>query len=65
MQNKRFLELKPRSSLQEGGNESHTSLIELVEDFFDDEVNEVTIRFPQLTLVNRENMYYPSLAPTI
>jgi hypothetical protein len=53
-----FLALKPRSSLQGGGNGSHTSLI-------DDEVDEVTGRFPQLTLVKREKMYYPSSDPTI
>jgi hypothetical protein len=64
-QNKKFLTLKPRSSLQGGGNGSRTSLIELAEEFVDDEVDVVTSRFPQLTLVSREKMYYPSLAPTI
>jgi hypothetical protein len=64
MQNKFFLSLKPRSSLQGGDNRSRTSLIELAEEFIDDEVDVVTIRFPQLTLVNHEKMYYPSSAPT-
>jgi hypothetical protein len=62
---KLFLALKPISSLQGGGNGSHTSLIELAEDFFDDEVDVVTSRFPQLTSVSQEKMYYPPSAPTI
>jgi hypothetical protein len=61
----KILALKPRSSLREGGNGSHTSLIELAEEFVDNEVDEVTSRFPQLALVSRENMYYSSSAPTI
>jgi hypothetical protein len=64
-QNKFFLALKPISSLQGEGNGSHTSLIELAEEFVDDEVYIVTIRFPQLTSVSREKMYYPPSAPTI
>jgi hypothetical protein len=62
---KTFLELKPRSSLQGGGNGLRTSFIELAEEFVGDEDDEVTSRFPQLTLVIRKKMYYPSLAPTI
>jgi hypothetical protein len=42
----KILALKPRSSFQGGGNESHTSLIELAEEFVDDDVDEVTSRFP-------------------
>jgi hypothetical protein len=60
-----FLALKLRSNLQEGGNGSRTLLIELAKEFVDDEVDEVTSRFPQLTLVSSEKMYYPSSAPTI
>jgi hypothetical protein len=59
-----ILALKPRSSLQGGGNRSHTSLVELAEEFVDDEVDVVTSRFPQLTSVSREKIYYPPLAPT-
>jgi hypothetical protein len=62
---KPFLAIKPRSSLQGGGNGSHTSLIELAEDFIDDEVDVVMSQFPQLTSVSHEKMYYPLLAPTI
>jgi hypothetical protein len=40
-------------------------MIKLAEEFLDDEVDEVTSRFRQLSLVSREKMYYPSLAPTI
>jgi hypothetical protein len=61
----KILALKPRSSLQGGGNGSRASLIELAEEFVDNEVDEVTSLFPQLTLVSREKMYYPSSAPTI
>jgi hypothetical protein len=57
--------LKPRSSLQGGGKGSLTLLIKLVEEFVDDEVDEVMSRFLKLTLVSREKMYYPSLAPMI
>jgi hypothetical protein len=64
-ENKKILALKPSSSLQGGGNGSHTSLIELAEGFDDDEVHVVTSRFPRLTSVSRENMYYPPSAPTI
>jgi hypothetical protein len=62
---KLFLALKPRSSLQGGGNGLHTSLIELAEEFVNDDVDVVTSQFPQLTSVSREKMYYPPLAPTI
>jgi hypothetical protein len=62
---KTFLELKPRSSLQGGGNGLCTSFIELEEEFVGDEDDEVTSQFLQLTLVIRKKMYYPSLAPTI
>jgi hypothetical protein len=65
MQNKKNLALKPRSSLQRGGNISHNSLIKLAEEFVDDEVDEVISQFSQLTLVSHEKMYYPSSAPTI
>jgi hypothetical protein len=61
----KILALKPRSSLQGGGNGSHTPLIKLAEEFVDDEVDVFMIRFPQLTLVSREKIYYPSSAPTI
>jgi hypothetical protein len=63
--NKLFLALKPRSSLQGGSNGSHTSLIELVEEFVDDKVDVVTSRFSQLTSVSRKKMYYPPSAPMI
>jgi hypothetical protein len=59
------LALKPRSSLQGKGNGSRTSLIKLAEEFVDDEIDEVTSRFLQVTLVSREKMHYPSSAPTI
>jgi hypothetical protein len=39
--------------------------MELAEEFVDDEVDVDMSRFPQLTSVSREKMYYPSLAPTI
>jgi hypothetical protein len=42
MRTKKFLALEPRSSLQGGGNGSRTSLIELAEEFVDDEVDVVT-----------------------
>jgi hypothetical protein len=64
MQNKKILAFKPRSSLQEGGNASHTSLIKLAEEFVDAEVDVVTSRFPQLTSVSHEKMYCPPWAPT-
>jgi hypothetical protein len=64
-QNNFFLALKPRSNLQGGGNGSHTSLIELAEEFVDDKVDVVTSRFLQLTLVSCEKMYYSPSAPTI
>jgi hypothetical protein len=35
------------------------SMIDLVEEFVDDEVNIVTIPFPQLTLVSHKKMYSP------
>jgi hypothetical protein len=38
--------------------------IELAEEFVNDEVDVDTSRFPQLTSVSREKMYYPPLAPT-
>jgi hypothetical protein len=64
MQNKKIpIALKPRSILQGGSNGLHTSLIKLVEEFIDDEDDEVTSRFSQLTLVSREKMYYPSSVP--
>jgi hypothetical protein len=62
---KKILMLKPRSSFQGGGNGSHTSLIELAEEFVNDEVDVFTSQFPQLTSVSREKMYYPHLAPAI
>jgi hypothetical protein len=62
---KPFLALKPRSSLQGIGNISQTSLINLEEEFVDDEVGVVTSQFPQLTSVSCEKMYNPPLAPTI
>jgi hypothetical protein len=65
MQNKKILALKLKSSLQGGGNWSHTLLIKIVEVFVNDEVDVVMSRFPQLTLVSREKMYSPSPAPTI
>jgi hypothetical protein len=40
-------------------------VIELAEEFVDDEVDVDTSRFPQLTSVSHEKMYYPPLAPTI
>jgi hypothetical protein len=58
------LALKPRSSLQGGGNIS-PSLIEPAEEFIDDEVDIVASRFTQLTLVSREKMCSPSPAFTI
>jgi hypothetical protein len=61
----KILALNPKSSLQGGGNRSHTSLIQLVEEFADDEVDVVTSRFPQLTSVSREKVYYPPSAHTI
>jgi hypothetical protein len=39
---KQNLALEPRSSLQGGGNGSHTSLIKLAEEFVDEEVDVVT-----------------------
>jgi hypothetical protein len=39
--------------------------MELAEEFVDDEVDVDMSRFPQLTSVSREKMYYPPLAPTI
>jgi hypothetical protein len=42
-----------------------TSLIELAEEFADDEVDVVTSRFSQLTSVSCEKMHYPPLAPMI
>jgi hypothetical protein len=62
---KLFLALKPRSSLQGGGNGSHSLLIELAKEFVDDEVDVVTSQFLQLTSVSREKMYHPPLAPMI
>jgi hypothetical protein len=62
---KLFLVLKPRSSLQGGGNGWHTSLIKLAEEFVDEEVDVVTSRFLQLTSVSHEKMYYPPSAPMI
>jgi hypothetical protein len=41
---KKNIALKPRSSLQRGGNISHNSLIKLAEEFVDDEVDEVMVR---------------------
>jgi hypothetical protein len=38
--NKKNLALKPRSSLREEGN-SHTSLIEVAEEFVDDKINKM------------------------
>jgi hypothetical protein len=40
-------------------------VIDLAEDFFDDEVDIDTSRFPQLTSVSCEKIYYPPSAPTI
>jgi hypothetical protein len=40
-------------------------LIKLAEEFVDDELDVVTSRFPQLTSVSREKIYYHPLAPTI
>jgi hypothetical protein len=65
MKKQKNLALKPRSSLQGGGNGSHTSLIKLAEEFVDDEIDVVTSRFPQLTSVSREKMYYPPSFPMI
>jgi hypothetical protein len=39
--------------------------IKLAEEFVDDKVDIDTSRFPQLTLVTHEKMYYPPSAPTI
>jgi hypothetical protein len=61
----KIVALKPRSSLQGGDNESHISLIELAEEFVDDEVDEVTSRFLPLILVSREKMCSPFTSPTI
>jgi hypothetical protein len=41
------------------------SLIELAEEFVDNKVDVVTIRFSQLTSVSREKIYYPPSASTI
>jgi hypothetical protein len=40
-------------------------VIKLAEEFVDDEVNVDTSRFPQLTSVSREKMYYLPSAPTV
>jgi hypothetical protein len=65
-QNRRFfLALKSRSSLQGGGNRSHTLLIELAKVYVDDKIVVVTNRFPQLTLVSHGKMCSPSPAPTL
>jgi hypothetical protein len=40
-------------------------VIELAEEFVDDEVDVDTSWFPQLTSISREKMYYPPLTPTI
>jgi hypothetical protein len=40
-------------------------VIELAEEFVDDEVDVDTSQFSQLTSVSREKMYYPPSAPTI
>jgi hypothetical protein len=48
-----------------GSNRSHISLIEIAEEFVDDEVDVVMSWFPQLTSVSHEKMYYPPSAPTI
>jgi hypothetical protein len=40
-------------------------MIELAEEFIDDEVDVDMSRFPQLTSVSSEKMYYPPSAPTI
>jgi hypothetical protein len=42
-----------------------TSLIELAEEFVDDEVDVVMSRFLHLTSVSREKMCYPPSAPMI
>jgi hypothetical protein len=62
---KKNLALKPRSSLQGGGNGSRILLIELAKEIVDDKVDVVTSQFPQLTLVSHEKMYCPSSAPMI
>jgi hypothetical protein len=56
----KILAPKPWSSLQGGGNGSCTLLIKQAEVFVDEEVDVVMSRFPQLTLVSRENMYSES-----
>jgi hypothetical protein len=48
---KKILALKPRSSLQGEGNGSHTPLIELTEEFVDEEVDIIMSQFTQLILV--------------
>jgi hypothetical protein len=40
-------------------------VIELAEEFVDDEVDVDMGRFPQLTSVSCEKMYYPPSVPTI
>jgi hypothetical protein len=40
-------------------------VIKLAEEFVDDEVDVDTSRFPQLTSISCEKMYYPPSTPTI